>query len=89
MFEALAGIVQETEISSNLLSEEDGLLEALALSGLVDSKGAARRLLKQSGVSINRVKVSTSKIDSEQLVGGKYVLLQKGKKQRNILRFTD
>ena len=89
MFEALAGIAQETEISSNLLSEEDGLLEALALSGLVDSKGAARRLLKQGGVSINRVKVSTSKIDSEQLVGGKYVLLQKGKKQRNILRFSD
>jgi len=89
MFEALAGIAQETEISSNLLGEEDGLLEALALSGLVDSKGAARRLLKQGGVSINRVKVSSAKIDSEQLVGGKYVLLQKGKKQRNILRFTD
>ena len=38
MFEALAGITQETEISSSLLCEEDGLLEALALSGLVDSK---------------------------------------------------
>ena len=89
MFEALAGITQETEISSSLLCEEDGLLEALALSGLVDSKGAARRLLKQGGVSINRVKVSSARIDSEHLVGGKYVLLQKGKKQRNILRFSD
>ncbi len=89
MFKALVGIAQETEISSNLLSEEDGLLEALILSGLVDSKGAARRLLKQGGVSINRERVSSSKINSEQLVGGKYVLLQKGKKQRNILRFTD
>ena len=89
MFEALAGIAQETEIPSNLLGEEDGLLEALALSGLVDSKGAARRLLKQGGVSINRVKVSSARIDPEHLVGGKYVLLQKGKKQRNILRFSD
>ena len=89
MFEALAGIAQETEIPSSLLGEEDGLLEALASSGLVDSKGAARRLLKQGGVSINRVKVSSARIDPEHLVGGKYVLLQKGKKQRNILRFSD
>lgn len=89
MFEALAGIVQEKEISTNVLKEEDGLLQALSLSGLVESKGAARRLLKQGGVSINRVKVASPTINSEQLIGGKYVLLQKGKKQRNILRFTD
>ena len=89
MFEALAGIVQETEISSDVLKDEDGLVEALVLSGLVDSKGAARRLMKQGGVSVNREKVSSTAIASEVLVGGKYVLLQKGKKQRNILRFTD
>ena len=89
MFEALAGIVQETEISSDVLKDEDGLVEALVLSGLVDSKGAARRLMKQDGVSVNREKVSSTAIASEVLVGGKYVLLQKGKKQRNILRFTD
>jgi tyrosyl-tRNA synthetase len=89
MFEALSGIVQETSISSSVTVGDDGLLEALVLSGLVESKGEARRLVKQGGVSINRQKVSSTSIGSEQAIGGKYILLQKGKKQRNILVISD
>ena len=89
MFEALTGIVQETPVNSALLDEEEGLLEVLVRSSLVESKGEARRLVKQGGVSINRNKVASTKIGHEQAVGGKYVLLQKGKKQRNILVISD
>ena len=89
MFEALTGIVQETPVNSDLLDEEEGLLEVLVQSSLVDSKGEARRLVKQGGVSINRNKVASTKIGHAQAVGGKYVLLQKGKKQRNILVISD
>ncbi len=85
MFNALRGIVQETPISKSVLTSEDGLLEALSLSGLASSKGEARRLLKQGGVSINRAKTTSNSIESSQLVGGRFALLQKGKKQRNIL----
>ena len=89
MFEALTGIVQETPVNSALLDEEEGLLEVLVRSSLVESKGEARRLVKQGGVSINRNKVASTKIGHAQAVGGKYVLLQKGKKQRNILVISD
>lgn len=89
MFEALSGIVQETSISSSVVAGDDGLLEALVLSGLAESKGEARRLVKQGGVSINRQKVSSASIGGAQAIGGKYILLQKGKKQRNILVISD
>ena len=85
MFEALRGIVQETKISRSVLSSEEGLIESLVLSELASSKGEARRLLKQGGVSVNRKKTSASSIELDETIGGKYVLLQKGKKQRNIL----
>ena len=85
MFEALRGIVQETKINRSVLSSEEGLIESLVLSELASSKGEARRLLKQGGVSVNRKKTSTSSLELDETIGGKYVLLQKGKKQRNIL----
>ena len=89
MFEALRGVVQETPIGREVLSSDDGLIEALSLSGLVGSKGEGRRLLKQGGVSLNREKISSSIIDESKIIGGKYLLLQKGKKQRNILIITE
>ena len=89
MFEALRGVVQETPISSDVLASDEGLIEALVISALVGSKGEARRLLKQGGVSLNRKKTSSSRIDASEIVGNRYVLLQKGKKQRNILIVTE
>ena len=89
MFEALRGVVQETPIGREVLSSDEGLIEALSLSGLVGSKGEGRRLLKQGGVSLNREKISSSIIDESKIIGGKYLLLQKGKKQRNILIITE
>ncbi len=81
---------------SSSYSDSDSSVELIGkqMHSMFGEKSSARiiKSLEQTlkgGVSINRVKVSSAKIDSEQLVGGKYVLLQKGKKQRNILRFTD
>ena len=82
-------MVQETPIGREVLSSDEGLIEALSLSGLVGSKGEGRRLLKQGGVSLNREKISSSIIDESKIIGGKYLLLQKGKKQRNILIITE
>ena len=46
------------------------------------SKGDARRNIAGGGVSINKTKVESpeEKISSENLIGGKYLLIQKGKK---------
>lgn len=46
------------------------------------SKGELRRLLKGGGVSINKEKIASSdvEVNDQQLINGKYLLVQKGKK---------
>ncbi len=45
------------------------------------SKGEARRMLKDNGVAVNKEKVGESfQISSDDLLNGKYILVQKGKK---------
>lgn len=54
----------------------------LAESGIMASKGEARKLIQGGGISINRRKVEDVKvvIDASLLLHGKYLLVQKGKK---------
>ncbi len=46
------------------------------------SKGEARKLIQGGGVAINKVKVADTarRIDSSDLISGKYIVVQKGKK---------
>jgi tyrosyl-tRNA synthetase len=45
------------------------------------SKGEARRMLKDNGVSINKEKVKPDyTLDKKDIIAGKYILAQKGKK---------
>ncbi|RPH34262.1 MAG: tyrosine--tRNA ligase [Bacteroidales bacterium] len=52
------------------------------------SKGELRRLVQGGGISINKEKVNDSEmlIHADQLINGKYLLVQKGKKNYNIIR---
>jgi len=54
----------------------------LAESGIIASKGEARKLIQGGGISINRRKVEDVKlpVDASLLLHGKYLLIQKGKK---------
>ena len=54
----------------------------LALSGIFPSKGEARRTIQGGGLSINRVKVedAAAPIGGAHLLDGRYILVQKGKK---------
>ncbi|HEV2481607.1 MAG TPA: tyrosine--tRNA ligase [Puia sp.] len=54
----------------------------LAESGIIASKGEARKLIQGGGISINRKKVEDVKlpVDASLLLHGKYFLIQKGKK---------
>jgi tyrosyl-tRNA synthetase len=58
------------------------LLEALAESGLCQSKGQARKDVDGGGISVNNTKVtdSASALKPEHLLANEYVLLRKGKK---------
>lgn len=50
-------------------------------TGFLGSKGEARRALKENSISINKVKVGEeAHITGADLIGGKHVLVQRGKK---------
>lgn len=59
-----------------------GLLEAMVEVGLADSKGAARRLVRDGGVSINNTKVDDVEhvLQADDFLHGEIVLLRRGRK---------
>ena len=68
---------------------ESGLDMVAALSartGFLKSNGEALRELKQNAISVNKAKVDDSyTITAEDLISGKFVLLQRGKKNYFVL----
>ncbi len=65
------------------------VLKLLTASGLAASNGAAKRLLEQGGVSVNRRKISASNrlLDrSTVLVESGYLVVGKGKRELAVLR---
>lgn len=70
------------QVHSNLASLEPGLdiQTFLATSGILASRGEAKRLLQNNGISVNKQKVGVDHIiKSSDLLNNKYLLLQKGK----------
>ena len=55
-------------------------------SNFLASKGEARRALKENSVSVNKQKVGTEfEISADNLINGKYVLINRGKKKTFLL----
>ncbi len=79
--------VPQYEISTADLSAGIGIVDLVAdKTTIFPSKGEARRMLKDGGVQINKTKVSEEFIaDASQLLSGKYLLVQKGKKNYYLL----
>ena len=71
-----------TELSSDLVEDgKVGVLNLMVATGLCPSKGEARRLVQQGGVSVDDEKVTepSAAISMEQFSKG-YVIIRKGKK---------
>ena len=87
VLEALRGIVPETVLSADALDADDSLVDVLAQTGLCSSRGDARRTLAGGGIRINgeRVPDGMTALPSGSAVDGRFVLLQKGKRQRHLL----
>ena len=82
--EALRGIVPETEVTADVLTGDEPVVDVLVASGVASSKGDARRTLQQGGIRLNGQKVDSG--DAEvTAVDDRYVLVQKGKKQRHLV----
>ncbi len=65
-----------------------GILDALAVeTGIFPSKGEARKMIQQNGFSLNKAKMNdiNKSLGEEDIIDGKYILAQKGKKDYYII----
>ncbi|MBR5920019.1 MAG: tyrosine--tRNA ligase [Bacteroidales bacterium] len=89
MFLSVFEGVPQFEVPMSVLDEPCGVVDFLAKHTQVfNSNGEARRMLKDNGVAINKTKVKEDKtVTKDDLLNGKYVLVQKGKKNYYIVKF--
>ena len=82
--------VPQAEISKSELEDGLDMIGALAdKTGFLASNSDARRELKQNSISVNKEKVKGDYlITASDLINGKYVLLQRGKKNYFVLVVT-
>ena len=90
MFLSVFEGVPQFEVPKTVLDDACGVVDFLAKHTQVfNSNGEARRMLKDNGVSINKTKVKEDKtVTKDDLLSGKYVLVQKGKKNYYIVKFV-
>ncbi|MFT3677487.1 MAG: tyrosine--tRNA ligase [Chitinophagaceae bacterium] len=87
--ESLSGIVK-IPYSPARLAESPDVVSFLAETGIFPSKGDARKTVQGGGVSINRHKVEAIQetVSAQQLLHGKYILIQKGKKNYYLVEVS-
>lgn len=88
MFNDIFDGVPQGEVAK---AEFEGGVDIVALlsekSGFLPSNGEARRALKENSVSVNRAKVGgEAMITASDLIAGKYLLLQRGKKNNFVVK---
>jgi tyrosyl-tRNA synthetase len=84
---SLEGVARFSYPADKLTAGID-IVSFLAETGILASKGEARKLVEGGGISVNRKKIETVKstVDSSQLLHGKYLLVQKGKKNYYLVQ---
>lgn len=90
-FEEVFEGVPQAEVDHADIQEGMDMVAALAAkTGFLKSNGEARRELGQNSISVNKAKVDeTYTISTTDLIGGKYVLLQRGKKNYFVLKVRE
>ncbi|MGH7676459.1 MAG: tyrosine--tRNA ligase [Gemmatimonadales bacterium] len=85
VFDTLAGEIPTTVVPP---SDTVGVVDALTRTGLVKSKGEARRAIEQGGIYVNqqRERAVERRLGPGDWIAGRNVLLRKGKKEYALLR---
>ncbi|MCQ9353156.1 tyrosine--tRNA ligase [Corynebacterium sp. 153RC1] len=78
----LAGALAETEVAEIGADAPKTIIDLLVATGLADSKGAARRTVKEGGAYVNnqRIDDETWEPNQDDLLHGAWLVLRKGKK---------
>ena len=89
LMQVLDGVPSEDFARASLDNGID-VVSFLAETKIFPSKGEARKMVQGGGVSINKIKVDTIEhlVKSDALLNGKYLLVQKGKKNYNLVKIV-
>lgn len=84
--ESIEGIVK-TNYSEDKINAGVDILSFLAENSIFESKGAARKMLQNGGVSINREKITDLQmmVNKNNLLHNKFILIQVGKKNNFLI----
>ena len=85
VFDVLAGEIPTVEVEGD---DSVTLVDLVARSGLAKSKSEARRSIEQGGIYVNQQRIDdvARTIASGDWIGGRNLLLRKGKKEYALLR---
>lgn len=85
--ERMEGVVK-SDFANDKIAGGIDVVSFLAETNIFPSKGEARKTVQGGGVSINRKKVENVQmtVDSSLLLHGKYILVQKGKKNYYLVK---
>lgn len=80
--------VPTVAVSAVQINEGYDLVNFLADTQIFPSKGEARKMWQAGGLSINKTKIDATKttVDASDLLQGKYMLVQKGKKNYYLVK---
>jgi len=86
VFDILAGEIPTVAMEDG--SEDVTLVDLVVRAGLAKSKGEARRSIEQGGIYVNQQRIDDAArtIASHDWIGGRNLLLRKGKKDYALLR---
>jgi len=84
---ALAAEIPSSTLASSGAAPDVDTLDAFVTAGLAPSKGAARRLLDQGGLSVNGRKLGSGDrtLPHAEALNGGYFLLRKGARDYALL----
>ena len=86
-FDIFEGVPQ-SEVNRSALDQGIGILDFLTEhTGIFPSKGEARRMIKDNGVSLNKEKIKEDfKVGRRDLLNEAYILVQKGKRNYFLVK---
>jgi tyrosyl-tRNA synthetase len=85
--ESMEGVVS-INIEKAMLDGGIDVVSFLAQTKILPSKGESKKMVQNGGISINRIKIENIQhtVDESALLHGKYLLVQKGKKNYFLLK---
>jgi tyrosyl-tRNA synthetase len=84
--------VPSSELPKNSLEGEGiNIVDLLANTGFLKSKGEARRSISEGGINLNNQRVSepTQQITTADLLDGKFLVLRRGRKNYHLVKVLD